>query len=230
MQDIISLKELLQKLKKRWMLITILTVVAGFASGVVSLYMTKPVYQASTQILVNQKNSDSSNLNVNQLQTNIDLVNTYSQIIKSPVILEKVSKKLDLKQSTTALDQKIAVNTQENSQVFSLTVEDTNPATATKIVNTVSKTFQTEIQNIMNVDNVTILSESTLKDNQTPVRPNLLMNVVSALAVGLILGSALAFLLDFIDTTFKNTKEVEEELGLPIIGIIPKIPLHREKR
>lgn len=230
MQDIISLKELLQKLKKRWMLITILTVVAGFASGVVSLYMTKPVYQASTQILVNQKNSDSSNLNVNQLQTNIDLVNTYSQIIKSPVILEKVSKKLDLKQSTTALDQKIAVNTQENSQVFSLTVEDTNPATATKIVNTVSKTFQTEIQNIMNVDNVTILSESTLKDNQTPVSPNLLMNVVSALAVGLILGSALAFLLDFIDTTFKNTKEVEEELGLPIIGIIPKIPLHREKR
>ncbi|MHC5529874.1 YveK family protein [Priestia megaterium] len=230
MQDIISLKELLQKLKKRWMLITILTVVAGFASGIVSLYMTKPVYQASTQILVNQKNSDSSNLNVNQLQTNIDLVNTYSQIIKSPVILEKVSKKLDLKQSTTALDQKIAVNTQENSQVFSLTVEDTNPATATKIVNTVSKTFQTEIQNIMNVDNVTILSESTLKDNQTPVSPNLLMNVVSALAVGLILGSALAFLLDFIDTTFKNTKEVEEELGLPIIGIIPKIPLHREKR
>ncbi|MCM3253608.1 YveK family protein [Priestia aryabhattai] len=230
MQDIISLKELLQKLKKRWMLITILTVVAGFASGVVSLYMTKPVYQASTQILVNQKNSDSSNLNVNQLQTNIDLVNTYSQIIKSPVILEKVSKKLDLKQSTTALDQKIAVNTQENSQVFSLTVEDTNPATATKIVNTVSKTFQTEIQNIMNVDNVTILSESTLKDNQTPVSPNLLMNIVSALAVGLILGSALAFLLDFIDTTFKNTKEVEEELELPIIGIIPKIPLHREKR
>ncbi|NGY93898.1 hypothetical protein F3K44_31540 [Bacillus megaterium] len=74
------------------MLIVILTVGAGLASGLISHYALKPVYRASTQILVNSKKTDDPSLNANQVQTNIQLVNTYSEIIKSPVILEKVSK------------------------------------------------------------------------------------------------------------------------------------------
>jgi len=55
MEETISLKELFQTLKKRLLLILMITSVATLASGVVSYFFLTPIYQASTQILVNQK-------------------------------------------------------------------------------------------------------------------------------------------------------------------------------
>ena len=69
------------------------------------------------------------------------------------------------------INQKITINSHENSQVFSLTVEDSNAARAVKIANSVSETFQKEIPGIMNVDNVSILAKAEFKENPTPVKP-----------------------------------------------------------
>lgn len=229
MEEIINIKDLLQTLRKRWMLIVLLTLSAGLISGGITYYVLTPVYQASTQILVNQKSSNNQVLDVNQVQTNLELINTYSSIIKSPAILEKVIDKLDLTQSVEDLNKKIKVNNQENSQVFSLTVEDIDPANATKIVNTVSETFQTEIKDIMNVDNVHILSKAKLKENPIPVKPNLVLNIVMALVIGLMAGIVLSFLLQYMDNTIKNDQDIETGLGLPVLGSIQKITVDNEE-
>ncbi|PGT76802.1 YveK family protein [Priestia megaterium] len=223
MDETISIKDLLQTLKKRWMIIVLLTLLSGITSGVISYYVLTPVYQASTQILVNQKDSDDLALNATQVQTNVDLINTYSVIIKSPSILEKVVKELHLKQSVGALNQQVTVTRQENSQVFSLTVQDTDPDRATKIANTLSVTFQKEVPNLMNIDNVSVLSKAVLKENLAPVKPNPQMNILIALVIGLMVSIGLAFLLEYLDNTFKNESDIEKDLGLPVLGSIQKV-------
>ena len=98
MEEMISIHDIFNTLKKRWKLIVLMTIVAALISGIISYFVLTPVYQASTQILVNQKDSEKQ-LDVTQLKSNVDLINTYSVIIKSPAILEKVIKNLDLSQS-----------------------------------------------------------------------------------------------------------------------------------
>ncbi|MEH7489476.1 YveK family protein [Priestia megaterium] len=219
----IGIKDLFNTLKKRWLLILLFTLGAGLISAGISYYVLKPVYQASTQILVNQKKTDDQALNITQVQTNVELINTYSVIIKSPSILEEVIKELDLKSSVKELDQKITVNSQANSQVLSLTVEDTNADNATKIANTLSETFQKEIKSIMNVDNVTVLSKATLKENSNPVKPNIPLNIVLALVVGLIIGIGLSFLREYMDNTIKDERDVEKILELPVLTSIQRV-------
>ena len=58
MEETISLKELLETIRKRLLLIVLITITAVLVSGVVSYFFLTPIYQASTQILVNQKKSD----------------------------------------------------------------------------------------------------------------------------------------------------------------------------
>ena len=174
---------------------------------------------------MNQKDSQNQ-VDITQLSSNIDLINTYSVIIKSPVILEKVIEKLDLKQSTEELNQKITVSTEENSQVFSLTVEDNNAARAVEIANEVSETFQKEIQGIMNVDNVNILAKAELEENPTPVKPNPILNMAIATILGFMVGIGLVFLLEYLDT-FKDAQLVEAYLGLPVIGSIQEFPVEK---
>ncbi|MFK4391713.1 capsular biosynthesis protein [Bacillus sp. AFS026049] len=222
MEETISIKDIFKTLKKRWKLIMLLTLIAALISGTISYFLITPVYQSSTQILVNQKKSENQ-LDYNQIQSNIDMINTYSVIIKSPAILEKVIDQLELEESVDQLSQKITINSQENSQVFSLTVQDSNPSQAVEIANTVSETFQKEIKDIMNVDNVSVLAKAEIKENPTPVKPNPLLNIAIAVVVGLMAGIGLAFLLEYMDNTIKDEDDIERLLELPILGSIQKI-------
>jgi capsular polysaccharide biosynthesis protein len=222
MEETISIKDIFKTLKKRWKLIMLLTLIAALISGTISYFLLTPVYQSSTQILVNQKQSENQ-LDSNQIRSNIDMINTYSVIIKSPAILEKVIDDLDLDQSVDQLSEKITINSQENSQVFSLAVQDSNPSEAVEIANTVSETFQKEIKAIMNVDNVSVLAKAEIKDEPTPVKPNPVLNIAIAVVVGLMAGIGLAFLLEFMDNTIKDEDDIERLLELPILGSIQKI-------
>ncbi|MFJ7856149.1 YveK family protein [Peribacillus frigoritolerans] len=226
MEETISIKDIFKTLKKRWKLIMLLTLIAALISGTISYFLLTPVYQSSTQILVNQKQSENQ-LDSNQIKSNIDMINTYSVIIKSPAILEKVIDELKLEQSVEQLSQKIMINSQENSQVFSLTVQDSNPAKAVEIANTVSSIFQKEIKDIMKVDNVSILAKAEIKENPTPVKPNPLLNIAIAVVVGLMAGIGLAFLLEYLDNTIKDEDDIERLLDLPLLGSIQKISQHK---
>ncbi|MBN3553995.1 capsular biosynthesis protein [Fictibacillus nanhaiensis] len=229
MEETISLKEIAETLKKRLSLIIIITAVAVALSGVISYFFLTPIYQASTQILVNQKTSEQPILDANQIKSNIDIINTYRVIIKSPTILDKVIQELNLNTTTEALTNKITVNSEQNAQVFNLMVEDEDPAKAVKIANGIAKTFSTEITEIMNVDNVKILSPSVLKDDPSPIKPKPLLNIAIALVVGLMAGVGIAFLLEYLDNTIKTEEDIQKVLQLPVLGVIPKITVDDEK-
>lgn len=226
MEETISIKDIFKTLKKRWKLIMLLTLIAALISGTISYFLLTPVYQSSTQILVNQKQSENQ-LDSTQIRSNIDMINTYSVIIKSPAILEKVIDELDLKESIDQLSGKITITSQENSQVFSLTVQDSNPTKSVEIANAVSETFQKEIKDIMNVDNVSVLAKAEIKEHPTPIKPNPVLNIAIAVVAGLMAGIGLAFLLEYMDNTIRDEKDIETLLDLPLLGSIQKISQHK---
>ncbi|MBH0156603.1 capsular biosynthesis protein [Fictibacillus sp. 5RED26] len=229
MEETISLKEIAVTLRKRLMLILILAAIAVAVSGVISYFVLTPQYQASTQILVNQESSNEPVLDPNQVRTNVEMINTYSVIIKSPIILDKVVQNLDLSETTDQLIGKISVSSEQNAQVFNLTIEDADPAHAVKLANEISNTFSSEVPKIMSVDNVKVLSPAVLKDNPSPVKPKPLLNMAIALVVGLMAGVGIAFLLEYLDNTIKTEEDIQNILQLPILGAIPKISVEDVK-
>lgn len=56
-----------------------------------------------------------------------------------------------------------------------------------------------------------------------PFKPNLILNLLIALALGSGLGIALAILREFLDDALKNPEDIEQQLGQPVLGIIPKL-------
>jgi capsular polysaccharide biosynthesis protein len=220
MEETISLKELFLVLRKRIFMIIIITFSAALVSSIFSFYFITPTFESSTQILVNQKKKEANIVQYNEVQTNVQLVNTYSVIIKSPAILEKVKNELQLDTSIGALNGKITVASEKDSQVFSVTVQDTDPKQATAIANKIAEVFQQEIMNIMSVDNVTILSKADVAEGQAPIKPKPLLNVAIAMVVGMMVSVGLVFLLEYLDNTVKTEQDVEQIIGLPVLGII----------
>ncbi|MBF0705377.1 capsular biosynthesis protein [Alkalihalobacillus hwajinpoensis] len=223
MEETISLKEIFEVLKKRLALILLITLLATATSGVVSYFFLTPIYETSTQILVNQKADSENGFDYNQVKTNVELINTYSVIIKSPTILDDVKEELSLDMTTSALNNKISVSNAQNSQVVSLSVTDPDPAVAVDIANKTASVFEKEISNIMNVDNVSILSKAGFEGTPSPVNPNPVLNMAIAFVVGLMVGVGLAFLLEYLDNTIKSEEDIEKVLGVPVLGTIAVI-------
>ncbi|CAK8583866.1 putative capsular polysaccharide biosynthesis protein YwqC [Priestia megaterium] len=217
MEKTISLKELFQILKKRLLLIIIITAIFTSISGIVSYFFLTPIYQSSTQILVNQEKSENAVYSPNEVQTNLQLINTYNAIIKSPAILDKVIKKENLEMTSGELNKLISVSNEQESQVVNITVQHKNPQDSKNIANTIATTFQSEIKSIMNVDNVSILTKAELGSR---IKPNPILNMTIALVVGLMVGVSVAFLLEYLDKTIKKDQDIEDQLGLPVLGAI----------
>jgi capsular exopolysaccharide synthesis family protein len=57
---------------------------------------------------------------------------------------------------------------------------------------------------------------------ETPVSPNVPLNLVLGLVVGLVFGVGIAFFLEYIDTSVKTLDDVERYLQVPVLAVIPK--------
>lgn len=223
MEETISLREVFEVLRKRLWLIALITIIAATVSAVISFFVLTPVYQSKTQILINQAKNDQQLYNNQAIQTNVQLINTYNDIIKSPAILDKVIKELKLENSAQSLSNQIQVSNAQNSQVAQIIVQDTSAKRATDIANTTASVFQKEVPKIMNVDNVSVLSKATSGQSATPVKPQPLLNIAIAIVVGLIVGVGLSFLLEYLDNTLKTEQDIENFLELPVMGVVTTI-------
>ena len=63
---------------------------------------------------------------------------------------------------------------------------------------------------------------------EKPSKPDFLMIMVMALAAGCALGGGLAFCLEFLDNSFRDPSDIEDEIKVEVIGCVPLIPLKHE--
>lgn len=195
-------------------------------------YFITPTYQVSADVLVNQQQEE--HVTASDVQSNQQFVNTYSVILTSNRILDQVKDNLDLSQSVKQLKQQIVVENINNSQVITVKVTDDDPEDAARIANEVTAVFKDDIKNIVDQQNVTILSDANAEDNQVPIAPNKKSALALGAFVGLVLGVLVSFLLQLFNTTIKSEKDIEAITDIPIMGSIQnerkKKVKHRAKR
>ncbi len=225
MEAAIQLSDVIKILKRHIFLILLMMVVFAGATIAVSYFVLTPIYKAETQILVNQKyEKEGQYLSSQQIDADLQLINTYNVIIKSPVILSKVIDELELKSTPEKITEQISVSSANNSQVLTVQVEDKNAEKAVEIANTVAQVFEKEVPSLMKVDNINILSAAKLGENSKPVKPNKLLNTGIATIIGLMLGIGIAILIETFDTRIKSEQDIEEILGnIPVIGLVSPI-------
>lgn len=220
-----ELKQYFRIILKKWWLIAIIVIAAMAGAVVKSYYFTTPIYAANAKLIVNQSSGDGGGtLNAGTIQTSIILINSYKEIIKSSAVMNKVVEKHpELGKSPAQLSSQISVTSTSNSQVMNLVFQDISYAKAAATVNAVATVFKEQIPNIMNVDNITILSEADTTISPVPINLNPVMNMLISLMVSLILAVGLVFLLDYLDDTLKTEVEITEIMDVPILAVVGKI-------
>ncbi|MQB59610.1 YveK family protein [Limosilactobacillus reuteri] len=230
----IDLHRLMVLCRKHIKLLVIWTILVGIIGFVAAEFVVTPKYTATTEILVNQKNADNDNGQAyNNQQADIQMINTYKDIITNQVILNRVSKQLDMAQTgknyhmtTDQLKKAISVETQQNSQVFSLAVKTNDPAKSALIANTVANVFKSRIKGIMSVNNVTVVSRASAPD--APSFPNKKLFTLAGAVLGFILSFVYILIGELTDTSVHDDEFMTDELGLTNLGHINHISMSND--
>lgn len=226
----LDLREIFYVLWKRMWIIVLTSILAVLVSGIVSIFFLDDIYSSSTTLIVSKQtgSTNSNEMNLSDVNLARNLVGTYSVILKSNRVLERVISDLDLDMRISNLKSNIDVRSEGNTEIIRISVEDTIPERAMDIANTLSVVFKDEVKTLLNMDNVQVID--TARTSYSPIRPNVKKNVALALVVGLMVGIVIVFVIEFLDNTIKTSEDIQKYLGLPVIGMIPSFDSDESKR
>ena len=220
MEETIDLREYFGIIKKRFWIIALLAIVSSLVSGIISFFMLNPVYQAKSTLIVNtDKQTETQTITGDQINVTQKLAVTYGEIIKSRVVLDEVIKNLNLNTTYEALSGQITVSPVKDTQIISISVQDTNPKKARDIANQIPSVFTKEAKRITKANDVQVIDKAILPKN--PIKPNKVMNVLIAFVLGTMIGLFIVFLLEYLDNKIKTPQDIEKHLGLSVMGVIP---------
>lgn len=218
----IDLRELFEYFKSKISGI-IITVALIIGIGNVYTMLTRvPMYRSTASlVLVSENSGDKSSYNTSEQQLNKNLVGTYTEIIKSRVVLNEVITNLGLDYGYEDLQRRISVESVTNTEVIKISVSDSDAKQATKIANEIASVFVNEVNKFYKLNNVSILDKA--ENEIRPYNINYIKDNVIYTFAGLALSCCVIFLVFYFDTTIKTSEEIENKLGLTVIGIVPKV-------
>lgn len=192
---------------------------AGIAF-VYSFFIATPMYDSVTRIyVVNQSNQGNVGLTNQDLQAGTYLVKDYKEIILSQDVLSRVSEELGTTETTETIRNKVSVEIPVDTRIVSITVRDDSPEEAARIANTLRQIAAQKIIDVTKVNDVTTLEEATPALH--PSSPNIRRNVILGVVIGAGLAIAIILVMEVLDDRVKRPEDIEEMLGLPLLGVVP---------
>lgn len=213
-----TLLELLELMKKRIKLVVGLPIICALLIGVYSFLFMPDTYTATTSmyVLTNQEESAgnlSTDLSASQM-----VANDVTTLLKSNRVQKATADDLGLK---NLKDFEIEVTSATTSRVIELSVTGTDPELVAKVANAIADNVSSISRDVMKVEAVNIIDPAL--PPVAPSGPSRPLYVAVALMGGLFLAVAIVVLADMLNMKVRTADEVEELLGIPVIGRIPAV-------
>ena len=218
-EQVISISEIFEALKKRWILIVSITLVATLISGVLSFFVIKPTYEASTKVFVGKEESSLEGYNTNDIQMYQKLLQTYAETIKTNEVVQAAINNTNADLSVKDVKDSLTVTPISDTQILQIKYKNNDPEVARSIIENITNEFVILSKELVPNGNVRVIEAVQLPED--PVAPNKKMNIAIAFLLGLMVSVGLVFLMEYLDNTFKSKENLERELNIPVLGLIP---------
>ena len=216
----IDLWELFQVLLKNWLWIFLTTLGCAVLGLLITIFLIAPKYQAEATMIVNTRQDQTVSVTSDQITSAQKLVDTYSIIIRSRRVIDPIMEELNIEDDYEDFVENITVESVDSTQVMSIQVENKDPEIALQVVQEIVDRAPGAIISTVEAGSVNVVSEPYVNAEE-PVSPSKLKNTAIAALIGLFISSGTFLLIAFFDNTFKSEEDIQKQLGLVTIGIIP---------
>lgn len=220
----LDLKKVITVLVAHLKIILAAAVALGIVFYLVSQFFITPVYTSHTLLHVsNMTERKSSIVTTSDVQVSRELLDTCVVILNSRTVLDKVAEQSGLDYTANQIKGMISAQSVSSTEIFKISVTHTDPKEAQIIADTITKVAPAEFKRVMNGGAVSIVDYATYP--VSPSAPNIPRNTILGVLLGAVITAAFFILIEAMDTRVRDEFALEEEFGMPIIGVIPSFEL-----
>ena len=222
----INLRDLLSYFKKRLILFIVVVLFVVSAGTIYSVFILKPEYKSQATVILSSdksKNTVQSEINANK-----NLIDTYTEVVKSHRVLDRVKSEMQIEDTYEQLVKKVTVASLKDTEIISISVVDLNKNHSYSLANRIADTFTDEIGQIYNDKSVNVLDRAV--EPQKPYNVDIIKQEAIYAAAGIVLATAVIFLMFYFDRTIKTTEQIEQLFKLPIYGKVRKLETEKQKQ
>ena len=199
-------------LKKRWWIIVLLTLIFASLMGYRTYSSYVPVYQTSTTFLMHYKNTDSMTSS-RDYSVGSNVILNFTGMLKSESLRSEIREALDSQDLGS-----ISISEGDGS-IIRLSVSHSDSQMAVEVANVTAEVLMKMVKRMMSDINLSVLDEAQSAYITSGMALN--RSILIGAMIGVVLSIGIILLLEVLDTTFKTPGEIEAELNLPIMGVIP---------
>ena len=226
----INIKDFFNYLKKY--ILIICGVVVIFVIGVFTYdkSIKKPLYTTYTTIILTKSNESqtSTTITQNDILLNQKLVETYTKIIKSKLVLDQVISETGITYTAEELGQNVAVEAYENTEMLKISVTDSDPELSASIANSIAQVFSGEVAKIYQMNNISVIDIAQVPEEVS--NDTLTRDFFIALFISIFGSIGVIFIIYYFDDSIKLTDDLEEEIGMPVIAKVFKSDIGSKNR
>lgn len=214
----IDLKELLLALKKKILIILLVTVIFAGIAGAVTGFLITPIYSSTSTLYVLSQSTSITSLA--DIQVGTSLTQDYIVLVNTRPVINKVIENLGLDYTYEQMLGKITVTNESDTRMLKLKVADPDPQLAQKMVNELATVTVRRIANKMSMDEPSIIEEGYLATS--PDSPSLMKNTALGALLGLMLSAGLVAVAFIMNDTVRSSEDIERYFGITVLAAVPK--------
>ncbi|MEH3132048.1 MAG: polysaccharide biosynthesis tyrosine autokinase [Mycolicibacterium neoaurum] len=220
-----TLQDFVKLLRARWITMAV-TVAAAVLGALAFTLLTTPQYQASTRLFVSASGGDSVADTYQGNRLSQERVLSYAELLMGETLAQRTIDKLNLDLSASSLRARVKATAKPETVLIDVKVQDPSPVQARDIANVLSDEFVTMVRELETPEDgsrpdARVVVEQRASIPEKPISPNLVNNLLLALAFGVVAGVGVAVLRGLLDNTVKDRETLEQVTGVGMVGIIP---------
>jgi capsular polysaccharide biosynthesis protein len=221
----LNIKTIINKIIQRWYVLLLCPVLFAGATYVVQNVIQEKNYKSAVELIVLPKaNSDQDTTSDANIRLNIQLMNTYMNVMKSTPVLSEVREKTKVNESVGAIRNSISLASDENSLSLTLRVILDSPYKSQVVANQIAESTQRYLETLFPENKLIVLNPA---EQGRMVRNNM------AIVLSIVMGIWIALVLIILETLSQGVIRGSEQLavfGFPVIGTLPLEPQTKKKK
>ena len=216
----VNIIRLVRIIRARWKTVIFVTSFVTLLTIVLTLFVLQPVYQCNVKMFIGKSIDEDGNYSNNDIVMYQSLMKTYVEIINTEDLIERSLSKIDSKVEPAEVLSNLSVEAINDTQILQVTLEGKDKKEIYKILASITEEFVDTAKTVVPNGNVQVIRNA--KEPQKQISPNIKINIVIGILSGVLLGGIIVFIKEFKGGSIETKEEVEEKIGIPVLGTIPK--------
>lgn len=221
--DLLHLVKLLWN--KAWLIVISMVLFGAFMFSYAMFFIT-PLYQSTAKMYVNNSSikvgSTSFSISSSELTAAKTLLDLYVEILKTRTTLEEVIRRAELEYTYEQLAPMITAGPVNGTEIFRITVTNSDPDLAEKIADTIVEVLPDRIAEIVDGSSVRLVDHAVRADRRSS--PDYSRYAAIGMATGAVLSCIGIILFDLMDTSVRSEEYLAQKYDdIPVLAVVPDI-------